>query len=269
MSVEARELLAGIAGAKVVDLEHPRRFGDPIFPSHQPGTILTLHRRHEAGTSEARTGASGLLVTTEHAGTHIDALCHQAENLRLHGGVPITPDLQTPNGFTSHGIDTVAPIVARGVLLDLAALRGEPLPAGELVSDQELREAQRRQGTEIGQGDVVLVRTGNARHWSDPERYLQGAGMSGQASEWLAGLGVRAVGADNVAWDLPGYVDEGTGTTLPGHVVLLVRHGIHIVENLNLEELAEGPHLEFLFVCLPLKVVGGTGCPVRPVAIVP
>ena len=70
------------AGARAYDLEQPRYAGAPVWPAHEPGVLLTLHRRHEAGLGEARTSASALLVMTEHSGTHIDALCHQAEDLR-------------------------------------------------------------------------------------------------------------------------------------------------------------------------------------------
>jgi len=258
-----------LARARVFDLEHPRQFGDPVHPPHRPGTLFTLHRRHEAPAEERRTSAAGMIFTAEHAGTHIDAFCHQALDMRLHGGVPVTPAVQTSAGFTRHGIDTVAPIVARGVLLDLAALRGGRLPERTLVGARDLDQARRAQGTEIRSGDVVLVRTGSDTVWGEPDRYLNGAGMSGGASEWLAGHGVAAVGADNVAWDLPGVVDERLGVTLPGHVILLVEKGIYIVENLNLIELSIARAYEFLFLCLPLKIRGGTASPVRPIAILP
>ena len=87
-------------------------------------------------------------------------------------------------------------------------------------------------------------------------------------AQWLAGAGVCAVGADNVAWDWTEGSDPSTGTTLPGHVILLVRGGIHILEHLYLEELARDGVREFAFVCLPLKIKGATGSPVRPLALV-
>ena len=83
------ELAQALLGARAYDLEQPRYQGAPTFPSHEPGLVLSLHRRHEAGLGEARTSASALLVMAEHSGTHIDALCHQAENLELHGGVRV------------------------------------------------------------------------------------------------------------------------------------------------------------------------------------
>ena len=103
--------------------------------------------------------------------------------------------------------------------------------------------------------------------WAEPDLYLKAAGVSGEGSRWLAERKVRAVGADNVAWDVIGPTDPELGVTLPGHVLLLVRAGIPIIENLNLEELAAAKVYEFGFVCLPLKMRGATGSPVRPIAI--
>src|ERR1700674_3787939 len=102
--------------ARIYDLEQPRYFGAPVFPSHAPGYVYTLHRHHEAGTGEARTSASGFMYTTEHSGTHIDALCHQAEDVRLYGGREVDARVQTSSGFTELGVETIAPIVTRGVL---------------------------------------------------------------------------------------------------------------------------------------------------------
>jgi kynurenine formamidase len=263
------ELLRRLRDARVFDLEHPRKFGDPVYPPHRPGTLFTLHRRHETGLEERRSSAAGMIFTAEHAGTHIDAFSHQAWDMRLFGGVPVSPSVQTPAGFTQLGIDTVAPIISRGVLLDLAARGSGRVPERTLVTVADLEQAQRAQRVEIKTGDVVLVRTGNDNIWGEPDRYLDGPGMSTEASEWLAGHRVLAVGADNVAWDLPGHVDERMHTSLPGHVVLLVQRGIYIIENLNLAELSAARCHEFVFICLPLKIKGGTASPIRPLALAP
>ncbi len=253
----------------VYDLEQPRYFGAPIYPSHAPGYFYTLHRHHERGGGEARTSASGFMYTTEHSGTHIDALCHQAENLHLFGGREVDASIQTPHGFTELGVETIAPLVTRGVLLDIARYRAvDHIGAGNPISHDELEAVAQKQGVSIGEGDVVLVRTGNGALWQDPAVYLQAGGVSGSASQWLASKGVRAVGADNMAWDEVGVVDSDLKVTLPGHLILLVRYGIYIIENLFLEELARDERYEFTFICLPLKLKGATGSPVRPVAIV-
>jgi kynurenine formamidase len=235
-----------------------------MHPAHvPPGFAYLLHRRHEANSADRRTGASGVLVTSDHAGTHLDALCHQAEDLTLHGARRVDPRLQTSTGFADLGIDTVAPLVARGVLIDIA-----PCEPGRAVPLSEVQAKAQAQGVEPRAGDVVLVRTGSGALWQRPAEYLRGAGMAGEVSQWLADLRVRAVGADNVAWDWIEGTDPATGTTLPGHVILLVRSGIHILEHLYLEELARDSVREFAFVCLPLKIKGATGSPVRPIAIV-
>ena len=253
----------------IYDLEQPRYFGAPVHPAHAPGYFYTLHRHHERDAEESRTSASGFMYTTEHSGTHIDALCHQAEDFHLHGDREINAGIQTSQGFTELGAETIAPIVARGVLLDLASYRGvDRIAAGNPISQDELEAAAQKQGVQIGAGDVVLVRTGNGALWHDPAVYLEAGGVTGSASQWLASKGVIAVGADNMAWDEIGRFDPDFEVTLPGHLILLVRYGIYIIENLFLEDLARDQRYECAFVCLPLKLRGATGSPVRPIAIV-
>ncbi len=99
-----------IARSRIFDLEQPRYFGAPILPAHAPGFVYTLHRHHESGMAETRTSASGSYYSTEHSGTHIDALCHQAEQMYLYGGREITSQLQTSTGFRELGVETIAPI---------------------------------------------------------------------------------------------------------------------------------------------------------------
>lgn len=264
------DLLRALAQARVYDLEQPRYFGSPVFPSHAPGFVYTLHRHHERGVSgEARTSASGSYYASEHSGTHIDALCHQAENLTLYGGQEIGPEVQTATGFTALGVETIPPLLGRGILLDIARSRGsERVEDDNPVTHADLEAAAQQQGIDVREGDVVLVRTGNGARWQQPDAYLAGAGITADASQWLAERRVRAVGADNVAWDVPGVVDPNLNVTLPGHVILLVRSGIYILENLFLEDLARDQHYEFAFACFPLKMRGATGSPIRPIAIV-
>jgi kynurenine formamidase len=245
----------------------------PIHAAHrQAGYSYLLHRRHEdeyrPEEAGPRTGAAGVIICGEHTGTHIDALCHQSDALVLYGGVSVE-DVQSSRGFTRRGVEEIPPILAPGVLLDAAAKEGvEFLEPGHTVTAEDLRGCCEEQGVAIEPGDVVLVRTGNARHWGEADRYLAGPGMDASASYWVADRGVLAVGADNMAWDVPGLKDPELGCMLPGHLILLARHGIYIVENLNLEELAATGYHRFDFVCTPLKLAGATGSPVRPLAIV-
>src|SRR4051795_13556518 len=100
-------LIDQLRSARVFDLEQPRFAGMPIYPSHRPGYFYALHRRHRDGyhpeAHGPRTGASGVLTMMEHSGTHIDALCHQACDLKLFGNVPVD-SAETPAGFNQLGI---------------------------------------------------------------------------------------------------------------------------------------------------------------------
>ena len=129
----------------------------------------------------------------EHSGTHIDALCHQAyDGVHARRGRGRPRAVQTPTGFTALGIDTVAPIVRpRRAARRRAVLGGRRRPIST-ARDVELRP-----------GDVVLVRLGSGALWADTDAYLAAGGMTADASRWLAERKPFAVGADNVAWDLP------------------------------------------------------------------
>jgi len=225
-----------------------------------PGFNYFLHRRHEK-SSQARTSASGIVVMPEHSGTHIDALSHQAENMELHGGVRIDSKVQTATGFSKHGVETMEPLIARGVLLDVARSQ-RPAP-NHVITPDELQAT----GVEVREGDVVLVRTGYGAIWGEPEDYLKAAGVGAAGARWLVEKKVRAVGADNMAFETVESYDKELGVSLPAHMILLVRAGIPIIENLNLEELAKAGVTEFVFVCVPLKMLGVTGSPVRPLAL--
>jgi kynurenine formamidase len=258
----------------IFDLEQPRTPEMPIHLAHQQaGYSYLLHRHHEdeyrPEEAGPRTGAAGVIICGEHTGTHIDALCHQSDALVLYGGVSVTSEVQSSRGFTRHGVEEIPPIVAPGVLLDAAAREGvKSLEPGHAVTGEDLEACCENQGVAVEPGDVVLVRTGNARYWEDADRYLAGPGMATSASYWVAQRGVVAVGADNPAWDVPGMKDPDLGCMLPGHLILLARRGIYIIENLNLDELATAGYHRFDFVCTPLKLVGATGSPVRPLAII-
>lgn len=266
------DLIARLSAARVYDLEQPRFAGMPIHPSHRPGYFYALHRRHEDTHRPAedgpRSGASGTLTMMEHSGTHIDALCHQACDLTMYGGVPVG-GAQTPAGFTALGVETVPPLLTRGMLLDVAGWKGVPrLPPLYGITADELRACAAAQGVEVRAGDTLLVRTGFATLWGDEPAYLDAAGVAKCGTLWAADRGVVAVGADNMAWDVPGVRDPETGATLFAHVYLLPKRGVYIIENLTLEALAADRRYEFAFVAVPLKFTGATGSPLRPLALV-
>jgi kynurenine formamidase len=137
------------------------------------------------------------------------------------------------------------------------------VPADFEVTSKHLDEAAR--GVEIRRGDVVLLRTGWANYFSEPRRFVaegRGPGPSIDGARWLSGRGLFAAGSDTLAFE------KIPVQTMPVHVHLLVESGIHIMECLNLEEIAAAGVREFLFVAAPLKIRGATGAPMRPLALV-
>lgn len=258
---------------RVFDLEQPRFPSMPVFDAHKPGFDYFLYRRHSDTVklqpgSLRRSSSSGIMTMMEHSGTHVDALCHQAEDLQFYGCDSVD-NVESQHGFSQGDAASLPIFMHSGHLLDVTAeFGGESVPPGELVTAEHLQACALRQGTKIEPGSVVLVRTGNDMYWNDNERYLAGPGIAPSASQWLADKQVFAVGSDNMAWDLPGYVDDTVNCDLPGHLILLVRSGIYIFENLALQTLAESHVYDFVFIATPLKFVGATGSPIRPLAIV-
>ena len=258
-----------VEAGRTYDLAHPLEPTMPVSPNH-PGFRMALLRRHgDMVRGDGGSASNEMLVMGGHTGTHLDALAHVSQDGKLHGGLDAAR-AQTGGRFKQLGVDTVEPIFCRGVLLDVAGRRGVPaLPAGEPIRADELRAVAVDQGVELPRGGAVLVRSGWARHWPDPPTYLghdSGVpGLDASAAEWIASAAPRVTGHDSMAYE---WLAPGAGhALLPAHRVLLVEHGVLIVENLNLEQLAADRAYEFLFVCLPLKFVGATGSPVRPLAV--
>ncbi|MGA5353977.1 cyclase family protein [Streptomyces sp. LPB2020-019-1HS] len=264
-------LLAALpSDPRIIELGQPLFTGMPCSPNH-PGFRMTLARRHgDMVRPDGGSAANEVIITGGHVGTHIDALSHVSHNGLLHGGVDAT-EAQAGGSFSAHGAEHTPAMVTRGVLLDVAAARGtDTLPGGYGVTAADLEKAAELGGAEPRRGDVAVVRTGWARHFDDPVAYLgKESGVPGiteDAGAWLAERGVRAVGCDTTACE---QIPPGAGhSVLPVHRLLLVDHGIYIMEHLALEDLAAAGVHEFLFVVAPLRIVGGTGSPIRPIAVV-
>jgi len=261
-----------IAGKhRVYDLGRPLEAGTPVAPGH-PNFRMALMRRHgDVVRRDGSSSANELISTSGHTGTHIDALAHFSRAGVLHGGDDAY-EASTGGRFKIHGAETIAPIVSRGVLLDVAAAEGSAaLEPGRAITAGDVVKTAEQHGVEIRRGDAVLFLTGWPvdRYLDEPAYVGWPTGVPGpdvSAALWLAERGIHVAGSDTIAFE---WLAAGAGHGhLPVHVTLLVDSGIHIIEVLDLEELAADKVYEFLFICSPLKLVGATGSPVRPLALV-
>jgi kynurenine formamidase len=251
---------------------------EPSAENPRPAQHHMLVAGDVAAESSARTGMGG---TGDYVGvafhgfatSHIDALCHIVVEGRLFNGWDASEVRST--GAAKDSIEVARDgIVGRGVLLDVPRLRGVPwLEPGEAIGPDELSRAEAAAGLRVGTGDVLLVSTGR-----DARRVKHGpwdaqtgglAGLSPRCIPWLDERGVAVLGCDGVSDPLPASSIEGW--PLPIHQCCLVGMGVHLLDNLALAELAsacaERNRWEFFFVVAPLRIPGGTGSPVNPIAI--
>lgn len=262
------DVRAAIKAAKVYDLSHQLDASTPIHPSHSPYRISLLRRYGDMVRPGGLSGATEMIVMSGHSSTHMDALGHMSVEGELHGGADAHAAAQGGWGLQSHHIAEVAPVISDGVLIDAAGVRGRAYEAGEEVTVADLRAALEVSDARIGDGDTVLVRTGWHRMWDEPEAYAglpagsPGVGLDG--ARWLVEQGARLLGSDTMVFE---HVPEGVHA-LPVHGFLLVEQGINIMEMVNLDELAGDGISRFLFVASPLRIVGATGSPLRPLALV-
>jgi kynurenine formamidase len=177
-------------------------------------------------------------------------------------------DVSTRNGFSKLGIEHVGAIMTRGVLIDVAALKGVAvLPDTYEITVADLQGALARQKLTLQPGDAVIIHTGWGTLWGkDNARYQRvSPGVGTAAAEWLAKQDPMLVGADNTAVEISPNPDSQLAG--PGHQILIVVNGIHLLENLRLDELAARRVYEFALIVEPLKIQGGTGSTVAPIAI--
>jgi kynurenine formamidase len=210
-----------------------------------------------------------LIVSPHGTTTHMDALCHMWTGKQIYNGHPSSRIRSY--GATRCGMENVEGIVTRGVLFDVPAFRGiEVLDPDDRISAVDLEAMSELMGITVGQGDAVVIRTGWPTVFSQsPERYWNGEpGLSCDAAQWLAARDIALVASDNSAisgLNVQGRADESLDDDI--HMIFLWRHGIYLIEMLWLEELAAAGQATFLFVVAPLKIVGGTGSPVNPLAV--
>lgn len=254
-----------VTAGEIVELGHVLHEDIPNSPNHPPFMfrLTKLHNDARIGNSDV-SASSDMFTMGSHNGTHIDGLNHMACCGMVYPDLDSDAIASRRDGYSENGIETVEPLMIRGVLLDIPGLLGvESVPPAYDISADQLRAAADREGIEVRAGDAVLIRSGWERYWGDHRKYVGvaegGPGPDREAAIWLGELGIRVTGADTFAYDK-------RPSAMPAHVELMVKRGINIMENMRLDELAEKQIYEFMFCALPLRIKGGTGSPIRPVA---
>jgi kynurenine formamidase len=216
-----------------------------------------------------RRGSNEELVVSEmgQVGTQLDGFSHQTIGNSLYNCYPLD-ETATRTGFTKLGIDRLGMLMTRGVLIDVAASKGvDVLPDTYEITVSDLEQTLRRQNLALAPGDAVIIRTGWSLLWGkDNARYYRGSpGIGVPAAEWLVRQDPMLVGSDNSSVEVTPHPHPELSE--PVHQIMLVVNGIPLLENLKLDELAAKQVYEFAFLVQPLKIQGGTGSTVAPVAI--
>ena len=230
-------------------------------------SLYTLRTGPSSGSNELRGNEETVTGELGQVGTQFDALPHIGIGEDLYNCNKVDA-VATRTGFTKLGVDKVGALFTRVVLLDVAQAKGAPmLDVGYEITVADLEAAMKRQNVSVGRGDAVLIRTGWGQLWlKDNAKYNSGQpGIGVAAAEWLAKLEPMLVGSDN--WGIEVRPNPNKDLVFPVHQILITTHGIFLLENLDLEAMARDRVYEAAFVVQPLKLKGGTGSTVAPIAV--
>ena len=256
----------------VYDLAHVLHADIPAFPGRTFRQYLTTNY-HQINQRRPDTGGTGWgrnnvnwiveqVTATQQMGTHMDALNHLQDGDQTYNGYRLA-DIAEDHGTNKLGVDTLPQIVTRGVLVDVAARRGVArLEPGEVITPADVA------GVDVRPGDAVFFHTGWGSLWDvDNDRYGEGEPGPGMAvAGWLVEHGAALTGCDTWSYGPVPAEDPAEPFVVPQ--TLNTRHGIVVVENLRLAEIAEAGLAEFLLVISHAKLRGATGAWVAPLAIV-
>ncbi|USA02662.1 cyclase family protein [Streptomyces lydicamycinicus] len=270
-----REAAGSVRSGRRIPLALPLR-QDGVQTGVIPGRVNPLHtmtaiNQEIFGPGTVATSDDAVTMGLQ-AATHWDGLAHVSHSGRLYNNRP-AGSVTAHGGATALGVEKATPIVSRGVLLDVARVHNaEGLPGGHAVTPEDLDAAEELAGTTVRAGDIVLVRTGQLRHYlaGDRQGYaFPSPGLSLRTPEWFHARDVAAVANDTLTFEI--FPPEIENLWMPVHALHLVEMGMLQGQNWNLEELsaacAEEGRFAFFLSAVAEPFVGGSGAPVAPVAI--
>ena len=251
---------------KVYNLAVPLEAKGPQFPEFHRTWRIT---HYENDPSPEGLGiADDVVIMESHSGTHIGALGHAWHDGVMYNGKKWDEAVDS-RGIRWAAVHNIGWIISRGVMLDVATYKGvEHLDRGEVVTPELLDATASAHGVEVGPGHVLLIRTGwYPVFYKDRQLWDSGEpGPDGSIGPWLKDKGIVAIGADTAgveAMKLP-----RAKVVLPVHLLALCDLGIHLIEHVDLEELAQDKVYEFLFIGAPLRLMNATGASMTPLAVV-
>jgi kynurenine formamidase len=241
----------------------------PTMPFFGTRRFEIITKRTFMNPQSNRRGSNEEYITGElgQVGTQFDGFAHQTIGNSMYNCFKLDA-IATRNGFEKLGIEKVGAIITRGVLIDIAGLKGvDMLPDGYEITVQDIEQAVAKQKMTLQPGDALIIHTGYGKLWNkDNARYAKGQpGIGVSAAQWLARQDPILVGADNGGVEVSPNPDPLL--SLPVHQIMLVINGIHLLENMKLDQLASKGIYEFAFMIQPLKIQGGTGSTVAPIAV--
>jgi kynurenine formamidase len=249
------------------------------FPT-QPGPENPWPAHHHmviAGDDPCVPGVDGLEVSTDYIGiafhgmasSHLDALCHVFQSGRMYNGHPAS-DVKSTGARRNTVMTLKDGVAGRGVLLDVPRALGVPFIDPErLIGGSDLEQVEAAQGCRVGKGDLVLIRLGrDERRKTHDDQNVPG--LNPDVAFWLHQREAAILGGDGVHDPIPSG-RFGPEWPMPIHMIGLVAMGLHLLDNLNLEDVAQVcsnlRRWTFLLTLAPLKIEGGTGSPLNPIAM--
>ena len=236
-------------------------FGTRRFDMHIKRTFMNEFSNMRGSNEEIVISEIGQV------GTQFDGFVHQTHLNSWYNCFKVDENA-TRSGFNKLGVHAVGALMTRGVLIDVAGFKGvEMLGDNYEITVADLEGALQKQNVTLQAGDAVIVNTGWGKLWAkDNARYVRSCpGIGVAAAQWLISKDPMLLGADN--WPVEVSPNPDKQLSLPVHQIALVINGVHLLENLKLEELAAKNVHEFAFIMQPLKIQGGSGSTVAPIAV--
>ena len=255
-----------IKTGEVIELAHVLGPGMPFFGTRR----FDMHlKRTFMNTGANERGSNEEMVLSEigQVGTQFDGFAHQSHR-NSHYNCFKTDEIPSRAGFTKLGVQNTGAFITRGVLIDVAGFKGvEMLGDNYEITVEDLEGALKKQNTELRPGDAIIINTGWGRlYGKDNARFVKSCpGIGVKAATWLTAKDPILLGADN--WPVEVAPNPDSQISLPVHQIALVVNGVHLLENLKLDELTAKQAYEFAFIMQPLKIQGGTGSTVSPIAV--